>query len=367
MLPIMINLCLAVLKFVAGGLCGLSSVMADAANNLMDAVTSTFIEIGTKISALPGGRKHKNGHGKIEWLVAIVVSCSIVLVGWELLGNSIENIKNPTYVSFNVVTLIILIASIATKVFLFGFNTKKSKENNSQAYKAIAADCISDAVSTGMVTVCYLIQIITNVNLDGWCGVIVSIFIMYNGLKSFVDTAKRILGEPTNENAADDMRNFILEAGKEWIHSCEDVQLIDYGYERYSLTANVVARNDIAGDAILDNLTNLKSAIYRKYGYIATIQVERNLEAGSDQIIEYIKKKLSDCSCELSVEENTRINRAGDRVQILLYVSTCFENGKKEPEIMNELGNMEIPDYWDVIIKLSMKRKERNFHHCRRK
>ena len=100
MIPILINLCLAGLKFFAGSICGLTSVMTDATNNLMDAVTSAITELGAKFSAIPGGRKHKNGHGRIEWLVAIAVSCSIVVVGWELLMQSVEGIRNPSEASF---------------------------------------------------------------------------------------------------------------------------------------------------------------------------------------------------------------------------------------------------------------------------
>ena len=160
MIPILINICLAGLKFFAGSICGLTSVMADGTNNLMDAVTSAITELGAKLSAIPGGKKHKNGHGRIEWLVAIAMSCSIVVVGWELLMQSVEEIKNPSEASFSIVALIILVISVATKIFLYFFNISKSKEHNSQVYKAAALDCISDAVSTAVVLFSFIMQTI---------------------------------------------------------------------------------------------------------------------------------------------------------------------------------------------------------------
>ncbi|MVB12515.1 Cation efflux family protein [Caprobacter fermentans] len=158
----------------------MASISADAANNLSDAVTSLMTALGVKVASTLGGTRHENGHGRIEWVVGIVVSCSIILVGWESLRDSIYAIKNPSETKFHLFILLVMLVSIGIKLFLFLFDTKKSKENNSSAYKAAAADCISDAVSTSVVTVSFLIDSLLHLHIDGWCGLIVSLFIISN-------------------------------------------------------------------------------------------------------------------------------------------------------------------------------------------
>jgi divalent metal cation (Fe/Co/Zn/Cd) transporter len=81
MLPVLLNLCLAALKFLGGSLSGSVSVTADALNNLTDALTALLTMLGLKAASLLGGKKHENGHGRLEWIVAMVVSCAVVLVG----------------------------------------------------------------------------------------------------------------------------------------------------------------------------------------------------------------------------------------------------------------------------------------------
>lgn len=93
MVSIILNLCLGIFKYICGTISGLSSITSDAANNLSDAVTAVMTVIGVKMASTLGGQRHQNGHGRLEWIVGIVVSCSIMLVGWESLGNSIQAIR----------------------------------------------------------------------------------------------------------------------------------------------------------------------------------------------------------------------------------------------------------------------------------
>ncbi len=355
MIPILINLCLAGLKFFAGSICGLTSVMADGTNNLMDAVTSAITEIGAKLSAVPGGKKHKNGHGRVEWLVAIAVSCSIVVVGWDLLMQSVEEIRNPSEAVFSVVALIILVISVATKLFLYFFNLSRSKEHNSQVYKAAALDCISDAVSTAVVLVSFIIQSITGFHLDGYCGVLVSLFIIYNGCKSFADTSKRIMGEDTDEDAINRLRKYILSYDDGVIEKCIDVQIMDYGYERFGALVNVVPMQGRPDEQVLDDITGLRSGIFREFGYIATIQpmipVDRQTESNMRRELEQYLDKLP---YSVKMADDTTFNRSGSRTQIVLHAEVPFEEGKFEKDIISEIEKFAEGKTIELVVKLSI-------------
>ena len=111
MIPIILNLCLAIFKYICGTVSGLSSITSDAANNLSDAVTSLMTVLGVKMASTLGGQRHQNGHGRMEWIVGLVVSCSIVLVGWESLGNSVHAIRNPASPEFSVFILVVMLVS----------------------------------------------------------------------------------------------------------------------------------------------------------------------------------------------------------------------------------------------------------------
>ncbi len=355
MIPILINICLAGLKFFAGSICGLTSVMADGTNNLMDAVTSAITELGAKLSAIPGGKKHKNGHGRIEWLVAIAMSCSIVVVGWELLMQSVEGIRHPSEATFSMVALIILVISAATKVFLYFYNISRSKEHNSQAYKAAALDCISDAVSTAVVLISFIIQSNTGLHLDGYCGVLVSLFIIYNGFKSFADTSRRIMGEDTDEDAVKRLKEYILSYNDGVIEKCSDVQILDYGYERFGAVVNIVPAQGRTDEQILDDITGLRSGIFREFGYIVTIQpmvpVDQQIESNIRRELEQYLAKLP---YSVKIADETSFNRSGSGIQIVIHAEVPFEEGRFEKEIISEIEKFAEGKTIELVVKLSI-------------
>ena len=360
MIPIFINLCLAGMKFFAGSICGLTSITADAANNLMDAITSTFTELGAMISAVPGGKRHKNGHGRFEWLVAMAMSCSIVVVGWGLFRESINAIGHPSEARFHPVTLVILIVSVAVKVFLFLYNSQKAREHNSQVYKAAALDCVSDAVSTTAVLISFIIQSITGAHLDGYCGALVSLFIMYNGIKSFADTSGRIIGDSIDEEALNRLETFIRDYGDGVIAKCADVQIADYGYGRFGAVASVIPAPDRTDKQVLDDITGLRSGIFKAFGYFATIQPMMPIDASADlELRKELESYLNELPYSININEETSLNRSGKRTQIVLHAEVPFEEGKQEKDIVSAIERFTENREVDLIVKLSVRNDHR--------
>ena len=138
-------------------------------------------------------------------------------------------------------TLCVLLVSVSVKIFLYGYNTKKSREKNSQGLNAAAADCISDAVSTSVVTLSLLADTLFHIRLDGWCGLLVALFIIYNGLKSFADTAHRIMGGNSDPEQTEKLRRYVLDFGGVFA-DVPELQIHDYGYDRYGVSLCVTAK-----------------------------------------------------------------------------------------------------------------------------
>lgn len=360
MLPIILNLCLGVFKYICGSISGLASIAADAANNLSDAATSLLTALGVKVASTLGGTRHENGHGRIEWVVGIVVSCSIILVGWESLRDSVYAIKNPSEPKFNLFILLVMLVSIGIKLFLFFFDTKKSKENNSSAYKAAATDCISDAVSTSVVTVSFLIDSLLHLHIDGWCGLLVSLFIICNGLKSFAEISRRVLGEVADEALSKRLKSYVLEYDREMIDEVVDLQLLDYGYERYGAFLTVRTKCDADKERFLLLVADLKSDIYKEFGYVATIEPEVPASLSEqNRIKEIICRKIKEIDEKLIVADSTRINEGATRPQAVLYITIPFEYSKQERKIYQEVQKKLEGESFSYTTKLMVGRSLR--------
>ena len=174
---ILANLVLAGAKIVAGALFGVLSLMADGFNNLSDCGSSLMSFISFKLSNKPADKEHPFGHERIEYVLSMVVAFLILMIAFELLKESIGKIVNPTGLSFSIVIIAVLVASILVKLALFFFNMGIAKKINSQILKATAMDSLSDCISTSTVLVAILVGKFTGVNLDGYAGILVAGFV----------------------------------------------------------------------------------------------------------------------------------------------------------------------------------------------
>ncbi|MDE6107883.1 MAG: cation diffusion facilitator family transporter, partial [Oscillospiraceae bacterium] len=148
---IILNLCLTAGKFVAGLLTGAVSVTADAFNNLSDAATSLVTLLGFRLASRQADEDHPFGHGRYEYLAGMAVSVAVLLVGLELARGAVEKILRPEEVAFSLLSVGILVASIAVKLWMYLFNKELGRRSGSAAMGAVAADSISDCMATGAV------------------------------------------------------------------------------------------------------------------------------------------------------------------------------------------------------------------------
>ena len=267
-----LNILLFIIKFAAGSLSGAISVTADAFNNLSDSGSSLITMLGFRLAAKKPDPGHPFGHGRIEYLSGIAVSILIVLMGFELFTDSVDKIRNPALPETGALVFVILGISILVKFYMFLYNRKYGKVCNSAAMKATATDCLSDMVSTTVVFVSMIVTHFTNVNIDAYCGLAVSIFILFAGLKSAYETIGPLLGQPPEREFVEEIEKIVL-AGKD-ILGVHDLMVHDYGPGRciISLHAEVPASGDIL--EIHDEIDNLEKELGEKLGCIAVIHMD---------------------------------------------------------------------------------------------
>lgn len=191
---IILNLLLFAGKLIAGLVSGAISITADAFNNLSDAGSSIITLVGFKMANAPADREHPFGHGRVEYLAGLIVSLLILLMGVELAKSSLDKILRPEEISFSALTLVILIVSVLVKLWMGVFNRRLGRDINSAPMKAAAMDSISDAVATVAVIAGILIFALFGVNIDGFIGMLVAIFICFTGLKTAKESFSPIVG-----------------------------------------------------------------------------------------------------------------------------------------------------------------------------
>ncbi len=193
-LGIFFNLCLFTAKLIVGSISGAISITADAFNNLSDATSSLVTLFGFILASGRADKEHPFGHGRIEDIAGIIVSVTIIVVGFDLLKSSIAKIITPKDIYFNKYVLIVLILSILTKLYMAHYNKKYGKQINSQTLIAAATDSRSDSIATLAVLVSAIFSHYTGIHVDGFIGAGVSLLIIWTGLKSVIDTASPLIG-----------------------------------------------------------------------------------------------------------------------------------------------------------------------------
>ncbi|MGG7058232.1 cation diffusion facilitator family transporter [Clostridium tertium] len=242
---IIINFLLFLIKFFVGILVGSIAISADAFNNLSDAGSSVITIIGFKMANKPADAEHPFGHGRIEYLSALLVAFLVMLVGVQFVKSSVERVLNPTTVTFDLVPFILLIISIGFKVWLSTFNKFIGDKINSSALKASATDALGDVFTSSTVIISFLLAKFTTLPLDGYIGIFVALAILYAGFGLVKKTLNPLLGEAPDPELVNALCEKVLSYPL--ISGVHDLIIHNYGPGRIiaSLHAEVPSDKDI--------------------------------------------------------------------------------------------------------------------------
>lgn len=224
------NLILFLIKLIIGVMSSSISIIADAFNNFFDSTSSIITMIGFKLANRPPDKEHPFGHGRIEYLSALIVAFMVMMFGFEFLKTSFDRIFNPSIVKFETVSFLILIASILIKIWLSKFNFLLGDKINSSALKASALDAKGDVFTSSCVALSFLINQFISLPIDAYVGVIVSIGIIYSGFNLIKETISPLLGEAPSKELVDSVINGLLEY--EEIIGVHDLIIHNYGTGR---------------------------------------------------------------------------------------------------------------------------------------
>ena len=252
---ILSNIFLCIIKGLIGLFSGSIAVTADAVNNLSDAGSSVITLLAFKIAGKPADEEHPYGHARMEYISGMAVSFIIILLGLELMGSSFEKILHPEEVGVSALTYLVLIVSIAVKLWQGMFNRNLGKRISSEALQATAADSLNDVFSTGAVLLSTLVYQFTAIPIDGWVGMLVAIFITVSGVKLIMETGSPLLGQAPDPQMVRELEEKIT--AYDGVIGIHDLQVHNYGPGRVFATVHVEVpanRDILVSHDIIDNI-----------------------------------------------------------------------------------------------------------------
>lgn len=345
------NILLFIGKFLAGLISNSIAITADAFNNLSDAGSSLITLIGFKMAGQKPDTEHPFGHGRIEYLTGLLVSLLILLMGVELIKSSVSKILHPEATECTPMVAGILIVSILVKLYMYLYNRSTGRKIDSATMMATAADSLSDMLSTSVVLIATLIGKFTGLQIDGWCGLLVGIFILYAGFSAAKDTISPLLGQPPQKEFVEKIESIVQSYPQ--VLGIHDLIVHDYGPGRVmiSLHAEVPASGDMLH--LHDTIDNIERQLHRELHCDAVIHMDPVMN--DDEETQELKKQVTCCLHELDKSLNLhdfRIVKGPTHTNIIFDILVPFKFQLSDAEIsrfMEEKIHSISASYYAVI------------------
>ena len=262
------NLLLSGFKAAVGFITGSIAIILDAVNNLSDALSSVVTIVGAFLAGKRPDKKHPLGHGRIEYLSAMVVALLVLYAGFTAMTESVKHIIEPTVAEYDAKSLVIVIAAIFVKIALGTFFNKKGEEVDSSSLKASGKDALFDAVISVSVLASAVIFMLTGLSLEAYVGVIISVFIIKAGIEILMDTASDILGRRADPDLTKTIKALCNE--EEEVRGAYDLIINNYGPEKNYASVHLELPDTMRVDEV-DRLTRrVQTKVYLKTGVILT-------------------------------------------------------------------------------------------------
>ena len=300
---IFLNLLLFAGKYFAGVISGSVAITADAFNNLSDAGSSIITLLGFAIAGKKPDLDHPFGHGRAEYLAGLALSAVIVLMGFELAKSSFEKILHPEPINTGLLPALILVCSILVKFYMCLYNRSVGKKINSAAMQATAVDSLSDSVATTVVLLSMGIAYFFHVNIDGYAGLLVAVFIIYAGFNAAKDTVSPLLGQAPDPEFVQQVAD-IVTAHPEVV-GIHDLVVHDYGPGRVMVSLHAEVRGDGNIFDLHDAIDTAETELKEQLGCIATIHMDP-IEADNTEVSQMraaVAEKLKELDDVISIHD----------------------------------------------------------------
>lgn len=350
---IIINSSILILELVIGIFLNSIAITADAFHNLTDALSSLITIVSFKLSNRPADDKHPFGYGRIEYLTALLFAAAILVVGVEFIRSSVLRILHPVEVPFNLVSFICMACALPLQIFLNRFTNYIGNKINSSALKASALESFTDILVLSMVTLSLLITRFTSFPIDGYVGVIVSLFILHSGFELGKEMLNTIIGSAPEKEFVDDLINSVVSYKP--ITGVHDLVIHNYGPGRYIASLHAEVPHDVPIMEIHDVIDKVEKEIGHKMNVYLSIHMDP-VKIDSPEVINLKKKvfeNISKIDGVLSMHDFRVVGDCEEKTLIFdVVLDKPYFSEDKEKEVKgkieNSIGNL-YPSYKSII------------------
>lgn len=333
---IICNLLLFLGKLTVGWLANSVSIIADAINNLSDASSSVVTLLGFKMAQQPADAEHPYGHARYEYLSGLVVAALILIIGFDLAKSSFQKILHPEAVEFSAATFVVLVLSIAVKLWMAGFFRSLGKRIHSTTLQATSVDSRNDVVASTAVLLGCAVGYFFHVNIDGIIGLAVAVFILYSGVDIARETISPLLGKQADPELIDRITQLVLSHEK--ILGIHDLLVHDYGpgqcfatvHAELSAEEDPLECHDIIDDIERDALEQMNVHLVIHYDPVVLNDEEWNtMRKIMDEIIVKVDPKLS--------MHDFRVVRSSKKTKLMFDLAVPYSMRSRHREIKAQI------------------------------
>ena len=336
---IICNLLLFLGKLTVGWLANSVSIIADAINNLSDASSSVVTLLGFKMAQQPADAEHPYGHARYEYLSGLVVAALILIIGFDLAKSSFQKILHPEAVEFSAATFIVLVLSIAVKLWMAGFFRSLGNRIHSTTLQATSVDSRNDVVASTAVLLGCAVGYFFHVNIDGIIGLAVAVFILYSGVDIARETISPLLGKQADPELIDRITQLVLSHEK--ILGIHDLLVHDYGpgqcfatvHAELSAEEDPLECHDIIDDIERDALEQMNVHLVIHYDPVVLNDEEWNtMREIMEEIIVEVDPKLS--------MHDFRVVRSSKKTKLMFDLAVPYSMRSRHREIKAQIDTL---------------------------
>lgn len=323
-------------KLLAGLLSGSVSIIADGVNNLSDASSSVVTLLGFRLAQRPADADHPYGHARYEYLSGLVVAFLILVIGVELVQSSVKKIIHPEAVDFSVITIVILICSILMKLWMSKFFGFLGKRIDSLTLEATSVDSRNDVISTTAVLFGCLVGYFFDVNIDGYVGLAVALFILYSGFNMVKETISPLLGQQADAELIKKINELVLSHDK--VLGVHDLLVHDYGPGRCfaSIHVELSAEEDpLTCHEIIDHIEN---DVLRELNVDMVIHYDPVVmnDKESNEMRRMVEEIIGEMDDRLSIHD-FRMMKGEEKIKLIFDLAVPYDMGQQYEALQKEI------------------------------
>ena len=353
---IILNFILFLTKLIVGIITHSISVTADAFNNLSDTASSLITILGFKLASKPADREHPFGHGRIEYLSGLIVSFMVMLVGFQFLKSSYDRIIHPVKVVFQLIPFVLILISIGVKIWLSRFNNYIGKTIDSSALQASSFDALGDVFTSSSVAASLILSGLTAYPIDGYIGILISLFILYSGFTLIKDTIDPLLGQAPDEKLVKSIADGVTSY--DYISGVHDLIVHNYGPGRIMASVHAEVPCDASIIKIHEIIDRAEKEISEKLNIYLVIHMDpidtnnKEVAIAKDEVEAIIKKYPM-----IKSFHDFRVVGSGEHKNLIFDIVIDYSqklSSEFENNIINDISSdiRSIHEYYNAVITI---------------